>query len=189
MTDLPVENIIASTRYWLSQTVIGYNFCPFARREFVRNTINYTVSSSNSIEPVLYELVDELTTLEQNPNIETILIILPQGFNSFDDYLDLVDYSNQLLERLEYTGVYQIATFHPDYCFDGLETDDPANYTNRSPYPMLHILREASLDRALDNYDDPESIPENNIKLAREKGGATFKDILKRSLKTKPESL
>ncbi|AKE53122.1 DUF1415 domain-containing protein [Kangiella geojedonensis] len=186
MVDLPTDNIIASVRYWLSQTVIGYNFCPFARREFVKNTINYTVSSSNSIEPVLYELVDELTFLEQNPSVETTLIILPQGFQSFDDYLDLVDYSNQLLERLEYSGVYQIASFHPDYCFDGLDKDDPANYTNRSPYPILHILREASLDRALENYDDPESIPDNNVKLAREKGVATFTHILKKSFKTEP---
>jgi len=186
MVDLPTDNIIASVRYWLSQTVIGYNFCPFARREFVKNTINYTVSSSNSIEPVLYELVDELTFLEQNPSVETTLIILPQGFQSFDDYLDLVDYSNQLLERLEYSGVYQIASFHPDYCFDGLDKDDPANYTNRSPYPILHILREASLDRALENYDDPESIPDNNVKLAREKGVAAFTDILKKSFKAEP---
>ncbi len=186
MVDLPINNIIASVRYWLSQTVIGYNFCPFARREFVRNTINYTVSSSNSIEPVLYELVDELTVLDHNPSKETTLIILPQGFQSFDDYLDLVDYSNQLLERLEYSGVYQIATFHPDYCFDGLDIDDPANYTNRSPYPMLHILREASLDQALENYDDPESIPDNNVKLAREKGVAVFTDILKKSFKAEP---
>jgi hypothetical protein len=185
MVDLPKDNIIASVRYWLSQTVIGYNFCPFARREFVKNTIEYTVSSSNSIEPVLYELVDELKKLDEKSTIETSLIILPQGFESFDDYLDLVDYSNQLLERLEYSGIYQIATFHPDYCFDGLEQDDPANYTNRSPYPMLHILREASLDRALENYDDPESIPDNNVKLAREKGMTEFKDILKRSFREK----
>lgn len=184
MVDLPTDNIIASVRYWLSQTVIGYNFCPFARREFVKNTIDYQVSSSNSIEPVLYDLVDELKKLDEKSSVETSLIILPQGFESFDDYLDLVDYCNQLLERLEYTGTYQIATFHPDYCFDGLDKDDPANYTNRSPYPILHILREASLDRALDNYDDPESIPENNIQLAREKGVTIFKDTLKRALKT-----
>ena len=90
MVDLPKDNIIASVRYWLSQTVIGYNFCPFARREFVKNTIEYTVSSSNSIEPVLYELVDELKKLDEKSTIETSLIILPQGFESFDDYLDLV---------------------------------------------------------------------------------------------------
>ncbi|RDX36962.1 DUF1415 domain-containing protein [Kangiella sp. HD9-110m-PIT-SAG07] len=187
MVDIPQDNIIASVRYWLSQTVIGYNFCPFARREFVKNTIDYRVSSSNSIEPALYDLVDELQKLDQKSAVETCLIILPQGFESFDDYLDLVDYSNQLLDRLEYTGVYQIATFHPDYCFDGLDKDDPANYTNRSPYPILHILREVSLEKALENYDEPESIPDNNVKLAREKGITAFTDILKRSLKTKPE--
>ncbi|GAA4360681.1 DUF1415 domain-containing protein [Kangiella marina] len=186
MSQVPQENIIASVRYWLSQTVIGYNFCPFARREFVRNTINYAVSSSNSIEPVLYELVDELQALDQNKAIETSLIILPQGFDSFDDYLDLLDYGNQLLDRLNYTGIYQIASFHPDYCFDGLDKDDPANYTNRSPYPILHILREASLDQALKNYDDPESIPDNNVKLAREKGVAVFEAALKKSFKAKP---
>ena len=187
MVDIPAENIIASVRYWLSQTVIGYNFCPFARREFVKNTINYQVSTVDSIEPALYELVESLQSLDHNASIETTLIILPQGFTNFDDYLDLVDYSNQLLERLEYTGKYQIASFHPNYCFDGLDQNDPANYTNRSPYPILHILREASLERALENYEDPESIPENNINLAREKGVARFSDILKKSVKIKPD--
>lgn len=179
--DIPADNIIASVRYWISQTIIGYNFCPFARREFVKNTINYTVSSLNSIEPALYELVDELTYLDKNPATETTLIIFPQGFEAFDDYLDLLDYANQLIERMEYSGTYQIASFHPEYCFDGVESSDPANFTNRSPYPILHILREASLDKALENYDEPESIPDTNIQVAREKGVQTFVDILKRS--------
>lgn len=183
MLDIPADNIIASVRYWISQTIIGYNFCPFARREFVKNTINYTVSSSNSIEPALYELVDELTYLDKNPATETTLIIFPQGFDIFDDYLDLLDYANQLIERMEYSGTYQIASFHPDYCFDGVEPSDPANFTNRSPYPILHILREASLDNALENYDEPESIPDINIQVAREKGVQTFVDILKASFK------
>ncbi|WP_223669705.1 DUF1415 domain-containing protein [Kangiella shandongensis] len=186
MTSLiPEENIIASVRYWLSQTVIGYNFCPFARRELVKNSINYRVSSANSIENSLYELVEELQTLDHNACVETSLLIFPQSFDAFEDYLDLVEYGNQLFERLEYTGTYQIASFHPDYCFDGLESDDPANYTNRSPYPILHILREASLEKALKNYDDPESIPQNNIELAREKGKAHFEHILKQAKKAK----
>lgn len=184
---IPDENIIASVRYWLSQTVIGYNFCPFARREFVKNSINYRVSSANGIENALYELVEELQTLDHNDSVETSLLIFPQGFDGFEDYLDLVEYGNQLLERLEYTGTYQIASFHPDYCFDGLESDDPANYTNRSPYPILHILREASLERALQHYDDPELIPHNNIEQARQIGKAHFEHLLKQAKKAKPD--
>ncbi|AOE50958.1 DUF1415 domain-containing protein [Kangiella sediminilitoris] len=183
---IPVQKVVASTQYWLSHTVIEHNFCPFARREFVKKSIKYHVSSANGIENALYELADALQLLDRDSTIETTLIVYPSSFDTFDDYLDLVEFSTQLLDRLKYSGTYQIATFHPDYCFEGLKPDDPANYTNRSPYPMIHLLREASLERALEHYDDPGSIPDNNIQIAREKGIAHFERILQQAKKASP---
>ncbi|MEP1552769.1 DUF1415 domain-containing protein, partial [Paraglaciecola sp.] len=100
------------------------------------------------------------------------------GFSDFDKYLDLVDGANEFIERGGYGGLYQIATFHPDYCFDGEKSNDAANYTNRSPYPILHLLREASLEQVLKNYPNPENIPDNNITKARELGVNYFKKQL-----------
>ena len=102
--------------------------------------------------------------------IETTLLILPNGHQDFDDYLELVDYAERLLEQQGYEGIYQIATFHPFYCFHGSEKNDPANFTNRSPYPILQLLREESIEKALEKYPHPEKIPERNIQFAREKG-------------------
>ena len=103
-------------------------------------------------------------------NIETTLIIFPNHFADFEDYLDLVDLVEDLSVEQGYEGVYQIASFHPEYCFAGAEEEDPANYTNRSPYPMLHLLREESITRAVEHYKDPEGIPERNMAFAKKKG-------------------
>lgn len=172
---------IKATQYWLENTVIGFNFCPFAKREFLRNSIDYQVSSTLTIEDALYQLLESFKQLDGDQNIETSLIIFEQGFAKFDDYLDLLDLANQLLEAENYAGTYQIASFHPNYCFDGVDEDDASNYTNRSPYPMLHILREASLEKALEFVDAPEQIPETNIQLAQQKGREVFEKILEQS--------
>lgn len=177
-----MENkVIKATQYWLEKTVIGFNFCPFAKKEFVKNTIGYQVSTAIKVEDALYELLDECKKLDENGEIETSLLIFESGFNKFDDYLDLLDLANQLLEREGYEGTYQLASFHPNYYFDGVDEDDASNYTNRSPYPILHLLREASLEKALSNIDDPESIPERNIELAQEKGRLVFESILEKA--------
>ena len=103
----------------------------------------------------------------------------------FNEFLILIDLSNQLLEELGYSAVYQLAHFHPDYCFDGVSKDDASNYTNRAPYPILHLIREESLEKAIDNHPDPASIPDTNIKLAREMGVEKFKQLLKQCQNTK----
>ncbi len=175
------NKVIKATQYWLEKTVIGFNFCPFAKREFVRNSIAYEVSHSDNIEDALYQLLAMFQKLDVNSNIETGLLIFSEGFAKFEDYLELLDLTNQLLEKEGYEGIYQIASFHPNYCFDGVEEDDASNYTNRSPYPILHILREASLERALAKIEDPEAIPESNIRLAKEQGAAIFERILEKA--------
>lgn len=164
------ELIINQTRKWIETVVIEHNFCPFARVEFETNRIHYIVVHESSHKMCLVKLSNELTNLDKNNKIETSLIILSKGYKSFNDYLDLVDLSNELLINNGYEGVYQLASFHPLYCFENTLLDDPSNYTNRSVYPMLHIIREASLEKAIGNYRQPELIPEGNIKTTRELG-------------------
>lgn len=175
------EKVISATKFWLEETVIGCNFCPFAKKEFVKKTIGYQVSSASKVEDALYGLLEQFKNLDKDSSIETSLLIFEQGFAKFDDYLDLLDLANQLLEREGYEGIYQIASFHPNYIFDGADEDDASNYTNRSPYPILHILREASLEKVLQMVDYPDAIPERNILFAQEKGRLFFEKILEKA--------
>ena len=164
------EQVIEQTKNWIREVVIGCNFCPFAAREVKQNTIHYEVEESGRPDSCLKTLLAECSRLDANPAIATTLIIFPNAFQQFDDYLDLVAAAEKSLRRKGYEGIYQLASFQPLYRFEGAPAEDAANYTNRSPYPMLHILREAAIDKALANYPDPEGIPERNILFAREKG-------------------
>ena len=161
---------IEHTQKWLETVVIAHNFCPFAKRELARESIRYEVIESSNIETCLEALILACENLDQNLGIETTLLITPNGFADFEDYLDLLDIAERLLEARRYEGIYQLASFHPNYCFADASPDDPANYTNRSPYPMLHLLREATIEQSIKNIDDPESIPLNNIERARSIG-------------------
>lgn len=169
---------IAATKQWLKDIIIGLNFCPFAKKEFVNDRIHYFVSPASSLEEALLELNEEFELLAGNDSLETSLLIYPLSFADFELYLDFVELANDALVNWGYEGEFQLATFHPNYCFDGEEVSDPANYTNRSPYPTLHIIRETSLSKVLELYSDPESIPLNNMQLAREKGADYFSKLL-----------
>ena len=166
---------INKTRTWLEEIVIKHNFCPFAKRELLKDTIRFHSIATDDLETALEELVSEFTHLDENPDTETTLMIFSNGFSDFDDYLDLVEISNALLEDQGYAGVYQVASFHPEYCFEGAPSEDPANYTNRSPFPTLHIIREASLEAAIESHPDPEGIPERNVEYARTLGLESLK--------------
>jgi len=167
--------IIDQTKKWITDVVIGCNFCPFAAREVKKNSIHYEVTTATTIEESLQALFLEFERLDANENIETSFLIFPDSFQDFHDYLDLVSSGEKLLDKKGYEGIYQIASFHPLYCFAGSDEDDAANYTNRSPYPMLHLLREESMEKALENFSEPENIPEKNIAFARNKGTAWMK--------------
>lgn len=169
---------ISKTQQWLEKIVIGLNFCPFAKKEFVNDTIRYQVSNKGMLEAALTEVAQELENLAKHPETETTLLIFSTGFRQFEKYLDLVDFANELLIDLGYEGEFQIASFHPDYVFEGENDDSPANYTNRSPYPTLHFIREQSMEKVLAVYQEPEMIPENNVNLAHEKGAKFFKSFL-----------
>ena len=169
---MSIENdkIIEQTTNWIKSVVIDCNFCPFAAKAILKKSIRYIIKSDANMIVSLNALKEELDYLETDTEIETSFIIFPNNFDDFDDYLDLVKKAEQFLIKKNYDGVYQIASFHPEYCFEGEDEDDAANFTNRSIYPMLHILREESLTKALSLYPNPELIPQHNIDFARKKG-------------------
>ncbi|MGF6925110.1 hypothetical protein QFZ48_000610 [Chitinophaga sp. W2I13] len=167
--------VITQTQNWVRELVIGCNFCPFANREVKKNSIRYQVSGAVSLQAASDELLQECLLLDSEPAVSTTLLIFPAGFPVFRDYLDLVSVVEKMIYKKKYTGIYQLASFHPLYQFAGTDLQDAANYTNRSIYPMLHLLREAEIEKALQQYPHPENIPERNISFAREKGTAYMK--------------
>ena len=177
--------VILETQSWLDTVVIQLNFCPFAHREMEKKTIRYIVDESDSMPFRLESLIKECRFLDENTDVETSLIIFPSGLASFDEYLDFYYFAEELLDEEGYEGIYQIASFHPEYQFTDTDKDDPANYTNRSPYPMLHLLRESSLENAISNYPNPEQIPERNCALARKLGLSKMEALLKACYQTK----
>ncbi len=170
--------VVEQTRHWLETIVVGLNFCPFAKRELRKDAVRFSVQESGGMQETLEQLMAECEFLDAHPETETTLLILANGFEDFLSYLDLTELAEDLLAEQGYEGVYQVASFHPDYCFADAEQDDAANFTNRSPYPMLHLLREASLDVAIDNYPDIDSIPETNMQKARSLGSEYFRAVL-----------
>lgn len=172
--------VITATKQWLDEIIIGLNFCPFAKKEFVNNTIHYHLSNESQVKSALHEFVEQCRYLQAHEALETTLLIYGDGFRSFDRYLDLVDYANDLLIESGFEGIFQLASMHPEYCFADDDYDDASNFTNRSPYPLIHIIREASMEKVLKVYKDPEQIPENNINLAEQKGSSFFQAVLKR---------
>lgn len=162
--------VIAHTQRWITAVVIGCNFCPFAAKQMLKNTIRYVALSGATMESGLEALAEELRYLAETDEIETTLLIFPDTFADFDEYLALVAAADGVVSSKIWKGVFQIAGFHPEYCFTDAEPDDPANYTNRSPYPMLHILRESSITQAVEHLSDPDSIPERNIAFSQSKG-------------------
>lgn len=172
------QRVIHQTECWVKSVIVEHNFCPFAKREIERGSVRYSVIQNDSLETCLQAVLDECVLLDGDDAIETTLLVFPAAFVEFDDYLQLVELAEALLEQQDYEGVYQLASFHPDYRFAGSETDDAANFTNRSPYPVLHIIREASIEKVLQHYPNPERIPERNIEVARSKGLDTMLAML-----------
>jgi uncharacterized protein len=168
--------IIAQTRKWIVDVVVGCNFCPFALREVKKESIYFEVLEGNQSQ-ALQALTEAFAKMDAQKEIETMFLLFPKNFTRFAEYLKLVHGADRLIKKLGYEGIYQVASFHPDYIFAGSRTEDPANFTNRSPYPMLHILREESVSRAIDSYPDTEKIPERNTAFARQKGLAYMQSL------------
>ncbi len=176
-------DIINSTRQWVEIVVVGLNLCPFAKRELINNRVRFCVSNADRPEQLLSSLQTELERLGDDSSIETTLVIHPYALTDFHDYNQFLDIADALLTDMELQGRYQIASFHPQYQFADTEMDDVENYTNRSPYPMLHLIREQSLENALTNYPDADKIPERNIALLKQLGHSKIQALLQSCLK------
>ncbi len=166
------NDITASTQRWLELAVIGLNLCPFAKAEHVHGRIRYCVSDATEPSALLLQLEQEIIyLLAQEPSkVETTLLIVPQMLADFLDYNDFLDEADAMLEHADPDAQLQIASFHPQYQFGGTQVDDMENYTNRSPYPMLHLLREDSVERAVESFPDAASIYERNIATLKKLG-------------------
>lgn len=163
---MQAQQVEQEIRQWLQQVIVGLNLCPFAARPLQDDRVRIQVAPCKDEAALLQLLHDEILLLQETParDIETTLIVLTDVLLEFDEFNQFLDMVDALLADRDWQGEFQIATFHPQYCFAGVSPDSAENLTNRSPYPVLHILREATLEKALTDYPNPEEIPERNIK-------------------------
>lgn len=173
-------NVIALTRAWIERAVIGLNLCPFARAPYVKERIRYCVSHASSARDLLQDLRVELQRLVDSPvdELETTLLIHPQCLNYFLDFNDFLRDVDTTLRKLGLEGTIQVASFHPQYQFADSGPDDLSNATNQSPFPMLHLLREDSIDRAVETMPNPERIYTANIESLERLGARGWQDLL-----------
>lgn len=157
------DQVIAAVQRWVKSFVVNMNLCPFAKRELSRNRVRFASTAAKTEEELLLALQAELELLDSDTSIATTLLIHADVLQDFDDYNQFLNYADALLQQSGLEGVYQIASFHPDYRFAGTGPDDAENYTNRSPYPLLHIIREESLARAIAQSADVDQVPARNI--------------------------
>ena len=166
------EKFINSTKHWINEVVIRHDLCPFARKVQVQERIDYRVDSSEDISTLMTNFLEYVEVMNRIPTeeVDTAFFIVPNGLDDFEEYLDFVAMAEDFIVQLGYEGIFQIATFHPKYQFAGTAFDDVENYTNRSPCPMLHVLREDSLSKALESYENPEEIPIRNVETMKRLG-------------------
>lgn len=177
---LSEESVIHATRLWLERAVIGLNLCPFAKAVHVRKQIRYVVCQERDRQALLASLQDELRLLvSADPaEIDTTLLIHPFVLGDFHAYNDFLDLADETLEALELDGIIQIASFHPQYQFAGTAADDSENNSNRSPYPILHLLRESSIDQAVAAFPDASEIFNRNIATLEKLGNQGWKELM-----------
>jgi hypothetical protein len=173
-------NAIAATRHWLERAVIGLNLCPFAKAVHVKEQIRWVESPARDAQALLDDLRRELQLLAAaDPEaVETTLLIHPHALNDFLDYNDFLDVADAAIEELGLAGVLQVASFHPDYQFAGTAPGDAENLSNRSPHPMLHLLREDSIDRAVATFPDTATIYERNIETLHRLGADGWRRLI-----------
>lgn len=172
------KHVIDATFKWVDDIVIKHNFCPFARYVRTPNQIRCVVVAGDAGD-IIQSLFDELRHLEENESTATTLIALTHStIADFDEYLDVLAIADSMLHDWGYSGTYQLASFHPNYVFDGSDEDDAENYTNRSPYPLLHLIREADITRYMKKEEDAEKIFSHNIDKAQALGCPYFENVL-----------
>ena len=173
-------NVIGLTRAWIERAVIGLNLCPFAKAPYVKERIRYCVSHASAARGLLQDLRVELQRLLDSPvnELETTLLIHPECLNDFLEYNDFLGDVDVLIRKLGLEGVIQVASFHPQYQFADTGPEDVSNATNQSPFPMLHLLREDSIDRAIETMANPERIYAANIEALERLGPKGWQDLL-----------
>ncbi|MCZ4282893.1 DUF1415 domain-containing protein [Kiloniella laminariae] len=166
------ENAGELTRLWVEQMVIGLNLCPFAAPEVRTERLHYVVVKADTEEQGYLGFLEELSNIAEAGEEEysTSLMVFSQSLADFDDFLDFLSLAEEAIEQSGLSDVFQLASFHPRYCFEGVGQEDLSNWTNRSPFPMLHLIREGQMSRALASYSKPEEIPQRNMQLLRELG-------------------
>ncbi len=176
---LSEQEVIDQTRHWLEKAVIGLNLCPFAKAVYVKNQVRLVVSKARHADDLLEELDRELDLLVATPadEVDTTLLIHPTLFEDFLDFNDFLEVADGVVEEHELEGVIQLASFHPRFQFDGTEPDDISNFTNRAPFAMLHLLREDSVEKAVQAFPQAEAIFEENIKTLEKLGHAGWKAL------------
>ncbi len=169
---LSFDAAIEATRRWVDRAVIGLNLCPFAKAVQTKGQVHYVVSQATDAHDLLADLKTELQALHASDPAQrdTTLLIAPHAFPDFLDFNDFLDRADRLLRKMRLDGEYQIASFHPQFQFADAPTDDVSHYTNRAPYPILHLLREASIDRAVQAFPDASLIFEKNVQTLRTLG-------------------
>lgn len=160
-----IEQVTKQVDQWLNDVVIGLNLCPFAAKPQRNKQIKIFVSEATQEEALLEDILTQLMELSNTPaqELETTLVAVPNMLQDFFDYNLFIDWVEALIKQQEWEGIFQLATFHPDYCFGGTDPEDDENLTNRSPYPVFHLIREESMERVLKHYPNPEAIPDTNI--------------------------
>lgn len=172
---------LAATQRWVERAVIGLNLCPFAKAVHAKGQVRYALSDADTRDALLLELGEELLRLRDTPaaELDTTLLVHPRVLQDFPDYNDFLDAADALVAELGLEGIVQVASFHPRYRFAGTTDDDIGNCTNRSPHPMLHLLREDSVERAVAAYPDPDAIVERNQDTLRRLGSDGWKALLR----------
>jgi len=165
LSDQAKEQALSETKAWLLEFVIGHNLCPFARKPFEADQVRFVCTDAQEDAALLQALAQEFELLLGDNAIETTLLIVPNALETFTAYWDFIELAEALIENLGLEGIFQMATFHPQYQFEGTEPSAPENRTNRSPYPLIHILREESLSKAIESHPDVAQIPERNVNL------------------------
>jgi uncharacterized protein len=176
MTD---DEVLQQTRHWLEKAVIGLNLCPFAKAVYVKNQVRLVVSQARHADDLLEDLDRELDLLVATPaeQIDTTLLIHPTLFDDFLDFNDFLEVAEGVLDEHGLEGVIQLASFHPQFQFDGSEPDDIGNYSNRAPFSILHLLREESVERAVAAYPEAEMIFEKNVETLENLGHEGWKAL------------
>jgi hypothetical protein len=170
MDKTPAISVLEACRHWVEKVVVGLGLCPFAAVPLQQERVRFALCAETELEGMLQALAEEMAWLESADGPQTTLLVIPRGVEDFDRFLDLVGAAEALLTALGKDGVFQLAHFHPAYCFEGRQPDDPENLTNRSPHPVLHLLCWSDVAEAVTGHPDPAQIPEQNMARMRSLG-------------------